>query len=88
MKLFFKKHSLLVAVQVVQLLMVLSILWLDGDCDIQLFLYNAFLNLLMLACYLIYYFLSRKKFYERLSMPLESLDNSIQQTEAAPIPKL
>lgn len=87
MKLFFKEHSLLVAVQVVQLLMILSILWLDGYRDIRLFLYIVFLNFFILGCYLIYYFLSRKKFYERLSNPLESLDNSIQQTDAAPISK-
>jgi two-component system, OmpR family, sensor histidine kinase YxdK len=85
MRLFFKEYSLLIVVQAVQLLVILSILWLDGYRDILLFFYAAFLSFFILGCYLIYYYLSRKKLYQRLNHPLESLDDSFQKTDDAPI---
>jgi len=85
MRLFFKEYSLLIAVQAVQMLVILSIFWLAGYRDIRLFFYAAFLNFFILGCYLLYYYLSRKKLYQRLNQPLESLDDSFQKTDEAPI---
>lgn len=87
MRLFFKEYSLLIVVQAVQMLVILSIFWLDGYRDIQLFFYATFLNFFILSCYLIYYYLTRKKLYLRLNQPLESLDDSFQKTDDAPISK-
>jgi two-component system, OmpR family, sensor histidine kinase YxdK len=84
-KLFFKEHSLLIVVQAVQMLVILSIFWLDGYRDIKLFFYTAFLSFFILGCYLTYYFLSRRKLYQRLHQPLESLDDSFQKTDDVPI---
>lgn len=85
MKLFLKEKSLLIAVQAIQLIVILSIFWLDGFRDIHLFLYSTFLTFFLLDCYLIYDYLSRRKFYQRLTQPFESLDESIQKTDNVPI---
>ncbi|WP_251551680.1 sensor histidine kinase [Neobacillus muris] len=87
MKLFFKEHALLIVVQVLQMLVILSIFWLAGYRDIQLFLYAAFLSFFILGCYLLSYYLLRRRLYQRLNQPLESLDDSLQKTDDAPISK-
>lgn len=85
MKLFFKEHSLLIVVQVLQFFVVLSIYWLDGYRNIKPALYAIFLGFFFLGCYLIYHYYSRQKFYRKLTKQLESLDDSFQKTEPAPI---
>lgn len=85
MKLFFKEHSLLIAVQILQFLIISMIYWLDGYRHISLILYTVFLGIFFLGCYLFYYYYSRQKFYKRLSKPLELLDDSFQKTEQTPV---
>ncbi|WP_449537373.1 sensor histidine kinase [Ferdinandcohnia sp. Marseille-Q9671] len=85
MRLFFKEYSLLIIVQAVQMLVILSIFWFDGYRDIHLFFYVIFLNFFILGCYLLYYYLSRRKLYQRLNQPLESLDDSFQKTDDTPV---
>jgi two-component system, OmpR family, sensor histidine kinase YxdK len=85
LRLFLKEHLLLLAVQAFQLLVFLLIFWLDGYRDVKLFFYTAFLSFFILAVYLIYYYFSRRKLYHRLSTSLESLDDSFQKTDLAPI---
>lgn len=85
MKLFLKEHALLIAVQVLQFFVMLSIYWLDGYRSISTALYAVFLGFFFLSCYLFYQYVSRRKFYERLSNPLETLDDSFQKTEATPV---
>ncbi|MED4454984.1 sensor histidine kinase [Metabacillus fastidiosus] len=85
MKLFFKEHSLLIAVQVLQFFIISMIYWLDGYRHISLILYTVFLGIFFLGCYLFYHYYSRQKFYKRLSKPLESLDDSFQKTEQTPV---
>ncbi|PYI51333.1 sensor histidine kinase [Paenibacillus flagellatus] len=81
MKLFAREHALLIAVQTVQLFVVLSIYWLDGYRSILPALYAAFLGFFFLACYLSYHYVSRRRFYKRLGEPLGSLDDSLQRSE-------
>lgn len=83
MKLFFREHSLLLVVQTIQLIVILSIFWLDGYHDLKLFLYAAFLCFFILAIYLIYYYISHRKLYQRLQKPLNSLDDTFQTTDKA-----
>src|SRR5687768_5118364 len=85
MKLFLKEHGLLIVVQFVQFFVVLGIYWLDGFRNLLLAFYSIFLGLFFLTIYLMYHFVSRRKFYKRLMAPLGSLDESLQSTEAAPI---
>lgn len=85
MKLFFKEHTLLLVVQTIQLIVILSIFWLDGYHDLKLFFYAAFLCFFILALYLFYYYVSHRKLYERLQTPLSTLDDTFQQTDGAPL---
>ncbi|MBM7603120.1 signal transduction histidine kinase [Metabacillus crassostreae] len=85
MKLFMKEHFLLIVVQLIQFSVMFSIYWLDGYRSIRPGLYSVFLGIFLLACYLFYYFYSRRNFYKRLSKPLEELDDSFQKTEQTPI---
>nr|WP_245350140.1 sensor histidine kinase [Cytobacillus eiseniae] len=62
-----------------------SIYWLDGYHDMSPAIYGVFLVLFFLGCYLFYHYYSRRKFYRRLSNPLETLDDSFQKTEQTPI---
>jgi two-component system, OmpR family, sensor histidine kinase YxdK len=85
MKLFFKEHSLFILVQILQFVTIFFVYWLDGYHRIRPALYAVFLGLFFLGCYLFYHYYSRRKFYRRLSQPLESLDDSFQKTEQTPI---
>lgn len=85
MKLFLREHALLIAVQILQFFVVLSISWLAGFRSILPALYAAFLGFFFLACYLTYHYVSRRRFYKRLSEPLASLNDSLQRTEQAPV---
>lgn len=85
MKLFIREHTLLFALQVIQFSVILLVYWLDGYQSVLPALYAVFLGFFFLFCYLIYNYYSRKKFYIRLSNPLESLDESFQRTDNAPI---
>jgi len=52
MKLFFKEHILLIFVQLLQFIIILSILWLDGHQQFSTALYAFFLGCFFLSCYL------------------------------------
>ncbi|MGM7722883.1 sensor histidine kinase [Metabacillus sp. Hm71] len=85
MKLYFKEHALLIAVQVIQFFVILGIYWLDGYRHLLPALYAIFLGLFFLTGYLVYHYFSRRQFYQRLTNSLDSLDDSFQTTEPAPI---
>ncbi|WP_010529848.1 sensor histidine kinase [Lentibacillus jeotgali] len=85
MKLFIKDHQLLIGLQVVQFGLVFLILWLDGYQDIRTVFYTIFLGLFLFSCYLVYRYVTHRAFYNRLEKPMESLEESLQQTEQAPI---
>lgn len=85
MKLFFREHAVLIAVQIVQFFVVLAIYWLDGYRHLLPAFYAIFLGLFFLASYLAYHYLSRRKFYKRLTNELCSLDDSFQTTESSSI---
>ncbi|ETT56376.1 MULTISPECIES: sensor histidine kinase [unclassified Paenibacillus] len=85
MKLFLREHMLLLAVQIVQFGAMLSIYWLDGYRDLPTALYAVFIGFFFLSCYLIYQYISRRRYYLRLSRPLETLDESFQKLENHPV---
>lgn len=73
------------AVQAIQFFVILAIYWLDGYRHLLPAFYAIFLGLFLLTGYLTYHYLSRRKFYMRLTNELTSLDDSFQTTEATPI---
>lgn len=87
MRLFIREHALLLAVQLMQFAAILSIYWLDGYRDLPTALYAVFLGFFFLSCYLIYQYISRRRYYHRLSRPLETLDESFQTLEDKPASK-
>lgn len=85
MKLFLREHILLFIVQCVQFVAMASIFWLAGFRNIQIAAYSIFLGLFLLVCYLIYYYVTRREFYHRLSNPMTSLDESLQGLDQSAI---
>ncbi|MEC0166766.1 sensor histidine kinase [Paenibacillus graminis] len=87
MKLFIREHALLLAVQLVQFGAMFSIYWFDGYRNLLTALYSVFIGFFFLSCYLIYQYISRRRYYLRLSRPLETLDESFQKIENSPASK-
>ncbi|MGQ9025270.1 sensor histidine kinase [Bacillus licheniformis] len=80
MKLFFKEHYLLIAVQALQFITMLSVYWLDGYQHIRPAFYAVFLGFFFLGFYLFYHYYTRRKFYKRMTSGLESLDDTFRQS--------
>ncbi|MFN2744921.1 MULTISPECIES: sensor histidine kinase [Bacillus] len=80
MKLFFKEHYLLIAVQALQFFVMLLVYWLDGYRHIRPALYAVFLGFFLLGSYLVYHYYTRRTFYQRLGSTLASLDDTFQKT--------
>ncbi|AIQ48908.1 membrane protein [Paenibacillus sp. FSL R7-0273] len=87
MKLFIREHLLLIAVQLIQFGAIISIYWLDGYRQLPVALYAVFIGFFFLACYLVHQYVTRRRFYLRLSRPLDSLDEAYQKIEEAPVSK-
>ncbi|MBO1002340.1 sensor histidine kinase [Pseudogracilibacillus auburnensis] len=81
MKLFLREHVLLIIVQIIQFITIAGIFWLAGFRHIQIAMYSIFLSLFFLFCYLAYHYVSRRQFYHRLSTPIRSLDESLQELD-------
>lgn len=86
MKLFIKEHRLLIVVQIIQLILIIFLFWLDGYTNIKLALYSLLISLFFLFCYLVYRYVSHRAFYKRLSEPLSTLEESLQHLEQSPLP--
>ncbi|MDY0405151.1 sensor histidine kinase [Virgibacillus sp. 179-BFC.A HS] len=85
MKLFIREHFVLILLQCFQAVLIPIIFWLDGYRNAALAGYAVFLSLFLLGCYLVYLYISRKRFYEKLSKPMRTLDQSLEKTENAPV---
>lgn len=81
MKLFLKEQSTLIMVQVIQFTTIAGIFWLSGYRDISIMFYSIFLSCFLLLCYLAYSYTTRRKFYDRLSKPIETMDESLQRLD-------
>lgn len=85
MKLFLRKHLLLMVVQCLQFAAMILIFWLDDFRNFSLALYAVFLGFFFLAIYLAYDYYRHRQFYKRLSEPLETLDESLEEIEETPL---
>src|SRR5690625_3301119 len=85
MKLFIRKHLLLIVVECLQFSTMILIFWLDGFRDLSLALYAVFLSFFLLAIYLAYDYYRQRQFYKRLSEPLETLDQSLEEIGETPL---
>ncbi|WP_026569418.1 sensor histidine kinase [Sediminibacillus sp. JSM 1682029] len=85
MKLFLRDHLLLIVVQIFQSVMISGLFFLDGYRGIGVSIYAIFLSFVLLTGFLLYRYLSRKNFYQRLEHPMATLDGSLETTGQAAI---
>lgn len=85
MKLYIREHILLIIVQCIQFIVLVGIFWLDGYRNMMIAIYAIFLSMLILLGYLIYQYVSRRKFYQRLTVMIQSLDESLEILDQVPI---
>ncbi|WP_112180504.1 MULTISPECIES: HAMP domain-containing sensor histidine kinase [Paraliobacillus] len=85
MRLFLREHLILIVFQLIQCLMIPTLYWLDGYRGTGVIIYAIFLSLVFLTAFLIFRYVSRKKFYQRLQNPLETMVESLETTEQTPI---
>lgn len=67
MSLFWRDHRLLVVIQLVQALMIGSILFLDPGAQASSLLYAMFLSLLLMTVYLVYRYIVLAPYYKKLT---------------------
>lgn len=84
-KLFLREHVLLIVLQFIQSMMIIGVFWLAGYRDIELAVYSLFLMCFFLICYLVYQYITRKKYYHRLEHPIKTFDESNQSLGEAPV---
>src|SRR5690625_2969118 len=85
MKLFIREHILLVVLQVVQMMTIASLLWLSNIHEWPIVIYSLLLCSVFLFCYLVYQYVSRRKYYNMLTKQLTTLDDSLQPLDERPI---
>ncbi|OAB33505.1 hypothetical protein PMSD_15405 [Paenibacillus macquariensis subsp. defensor] len=80
MKSFVKDHLMLIAMNLLQLCLLLSILWLEGFTTISLLMYIFLLGCVLLSLYLIVRYVQNRSFYKLLSQveTMSKLDDTLQ----------
>src|SRR5690606_18904770 len=87
MKLFFREHLPLIFINIIQIILVLTIVYLDGYTNIPTAIYCLFITIFLLSMYLIYRYLTHKEYYKRLTATSYELTDAVQQLGNAPIPE-
>ncbi|HEY4601421.1 MAG TPA: sensor histidine kinase [Cerasibacillus sp.] len=85
MKLFLREHMTLIVIQCIQFVFIIGIIWLAGFHEWKILLYAFGIGILFLFAYLIYYYVTRRRLYNRLEKELITLDESLIPTDTAPI---
>ena len=87
MNLFLKDHLILIVVNLLQLVLLLSIIWLDGYKKMSLLTYILLLGIVLLAVYLIIRYLQNRSYYKQLAdiKTVKVLDDSIQINGKSPV---
>lgn len=85
MKLFIKDHFPLIVMNVVQMAVVLLVYWLDGYHKLSLIVYSLFLGCLILTVYLVFRYISNRKFYERLTVTVNKMDEAFETLDTTPL---
>ncbi|PGW47445.1 sensor histidine kinase [Bacillus thuringiensis] len=85
MKLFLREHVPFIGFSFMQLVVILSVYWLDGYDHVSTALYSVFLGICLLIGYLTYRYFSHRRFYNKLSTPSKTLHESIQEMDSTPL---
>lgn len=87
MRLFLRDHFLLILVNVLQILILLLVFWMDGYHNLSLHFYALFLATFILMLYLTFRYLLHRRFYNRLSNPMNQMDEAFETLDTAPLAK-
>ncbi|MGE7870787.1 sensor histidine kinase [Bacillus paramycoides] len=85
MNLFLREHIPFISFSIIQLLVVLTVYWLDGYNHLSTALYSVFLGVCFLIGFLLYRYFSHRKFYNKLSNPSETLEDSLDELDSTPL---
>lgn len=85
MRLFFKDQAPLLWVYFGQLFFIILVFWLAGPSQLDIMLYAILLSTSFLIVYLVWRYVRYRDFYQRLSKPMESLDESIWSRGSSPL---
>ncbi|MDZ4417350.1 sensor histidine kinase [Bacillus cereus] len=85
MKLFLREHIPYICFSIIQLLVVLTVYWLDGYNHLSTALYSVFLGVCFLIVFLLYRYFSHRRFYNKLSNPSEALEDSLEEIDSTPL---
>src|SRR5690625_558233 len=85
MKLFLKEHWSLIALQVIQSFLLLSVIWLAGFRNYSILTYSLLLYFAIFCFYLLYKYMTRRKLYRLLQQTMNHLDDALQKLDYAPI---
>ncbi|HGA1022243.1 TPA: sensor histidine kinase [Bacillus cereus] len=85
MKLFLREHVPLIFFSIIQLVITLSVYWLDGYDHLLTALYSVFLGICLIIGYLTYRYFSHRRLYNKLSTPVKTLHESIQELDFTPL---
>lgn len=85
MKLFLREQIPLLVMFLIQMLLIPTLYYVNGDHDLDIFVYSLILSSLLLLFYLGFRYFTLWNLYQRLSQPLATLDQSIQNTGYAPL---
>ncbi|KEK22792.1 sensor histidine kinase [Bacillus gaemokensis] len=80
-KLFLRDHIPLLCFTFFQLLAIFLVYWFDGYQHISTALYAMFLGICFFSAYLVFRYFTHRSFYERLANPMQSLDESVQESD-------
>ncbi|NYV66854.1 sensor histidine kinase [Bacillus sp. Gen3] len=88
MKLFLKDHLFLIVFNIIQLLLIISIYWLNGNHDLSIALYSLFFGGCLLIAYLLFRFFTHFSFYKKLSKqePMHTLEETVHGKEIFAVP--
>src|SRR5690625_3173089 len=79
MKLFLKEHWSLIALQVIQSFLLLSVIWLAGFRNCSILTYSLLLYFAIFCFYLLYKYMTRRKLYHLLQQTMNHLDDALQK---------
>ncbi|MCF3943930.1 sensor histidine kinase [Oceanobacillus alkalisoli] len=84
-KLFFRDQFPLILINVIQLAVIVTVLWLSDFREVSLIYYILFLGIFFLTGYLVYRYITLRKFYQVLTSPIARLEEVFDTFDAAPL---
>src|SRR5699024_5090191 len=87
MKLFLREHRSFIALQFVQSVIMLTILWFAQILDLYIFLYVVFVLFFLAFIYMLYYLVTRRRLYLKKVEQLEKSEEVMSFLGYYPLPE-